>query len=49
MYEYAISRGEGTLVDYGVCSSYDLLNIIEELLDGESLIIQELIECVTGV
>ena len=49
MYEYAISRGEGTLVDYGVLSSYDLLYVFENLLEGESLIFQECEEdCVTG-
>ena len=50
MYEYAISRGEGTLVDYGVFSSYGLFYMIENLLEGESLIIQECEEgCKTGV
>ena len=50
MYEYAISRGEGTLIEHGVFSSYGLLVMIENLLDGESIIIQECEEdCVTGV
>jgi hypothetical protein len=46
MYEYAISRGEGTLVDYGVFASYGIL----DLLEGDLLIIQECSpNCVTGV
>jgi len=50
MYEYAVSSGEGTLVDYGVFSPYGLLFMIGDLLEGESLIIQECEEdCVTGV
>ncbi len=50
MYEYAISRGEGTLVDYGVFSSWGLLHIVENLLEGEVLIIQECEEdCITGL
>lgn len=50
MYEYAISEGEGTLVDYGVFASYGLLNVLESLLEGEYIIIKECkYNCVTGV
>lgn len=50
MYEYAISRGEGALIEYGILSCYALLLTLEDLLDGESIIIQECEEdCVTGV
>ena len=50
MYEYAISRGEGTLIEYGILSYYYLLLTLDDLLDGELIIIQECEEdCVTGV
>lgn len=50
MYEYAVSSGEGTLVDYGVFASYGLLDVLGNLLEGEYIIIKECnFNCVTGV
>lgn len=37
MFEYAISEGEGTLIDYGVAIDEDLIEIIEDALATESV------------
>jgi hypothetical protein len=50
MYEYAVSSGEGTLIDYGVVSGYLLMDLIESLFEYDSIIVKVCDEdCKTGV
>jgi len=49
MFEYAISRGEGTLIDHGLAEYEDLYGMIDYPEDGETVIFAQCDEdCRTG-
>jgi hypothetical protein len=49
MFEYAISEGEGTLIDYGVFDDWMLTGVIDRMSPEESLTISRCTDdCETG-